>query len=104
MASAPYEKTELRLSVYDMFLYVANATMCIPEQYRRTALQDLAYKLEEWANVTRPELRDVLEMFGEKLDEMCILCNEPLPSWDAAADGEPVCDACSKEVGPRVVQ
>jgi hypothetical protein len=91
---ATYEPSNVRLSLYEIFLYVSNATLSIPEVHRHSVLQALAYKLEEWADVSRPELRDVLAQFGEELDEMCIHCNEPLASWDVEEDGEPVCDMC----------
>lgn len=86
------------MSLYDIFLYLSNATLSIPEEYRHRVVQDMAYKLEEWANVTRPELRRTLAEFGEKLDEMCIHCNEPIPDWDVEEEGqEPICPECQAQ-------
>jgi hypothetical protein len=100
MSSDPkltYEPTVLSLSVYDLFLYLSNATLCIPDIYKDRVVQGMAYKLEEWANVSRPELRDALKKLDIKLEEMCVNCNEPMPDWNAEEQGEPVCSQCSKD-------
>jgi hypothetical protein len=88
------EGPQMTMTVREIFLYLTNATLCIPEAHRHTVVQAMAYKLEEWANVTRPELRAVLAGFGDTLDEMCIHCNEPLPDWNADEQGEPCCSSC----------
>jgi hypothetical protein len=95
--SSSYTPTVLTMSVYELFLYLSNATMCIPEKYKNRVAQDMAYKLEEWANVSRPELRDALKKLDISLEEMCVNCNEPMPDWDTEEQGEPYCSQCCKE-------
>ena len=82
----------LNLSVHDIFLYLANATMRIPDIQKYRVFQDMAYKLMEWDNVPRDEIRKVLRQFGMKLDEQCESCNEPLPDYDG--QGKAKCEDC----------
>ena len=83
----------LNLSVYDIFLYLANATMRIPDIQKYRVFQDMAYKLMEWDNVGRDEICEVLREFDMKLDEFCEGCNEPLPDYDG--QGKAKCEDCS---------
>ncbi len=54
----------------------------------------MAYKLIEWDNVVRDEVRKILLQFDIKLDEICESCNELLPEHD---EGEAICDECLKQ-------
>jgi len=84
--------TTLNLSVYELFLYLANATLCISEESKNKTFQHMAYKLMEWDNVSRDEIRAVFQQFDMKLDELCEGCNEPLPDHDG--HGEAKCKEC----------
>jgi hypothetical protein len=75
-----------------MFLYLANATLRIPDDLKNRVFQDMAYKLMEWDDVKRDEIRKVLRQFDIKLDEICEDCNEPLPEHDDQGDAR--CDKC----------
>jgi len=66
--------TTLNLSIYQLYLYLANATLCVPETYRDQIFQDMAYKLLEWDGVPIQELRDVFDKLGMKLKEFCREC------------------------------
>jgi len=66
--------TTLNLSIYQFYLYLANATLCVPEKYRDQIFQDMAYKLMEWDGVPIQELRDVFDKLGIKLKEFCSEC------------------------------
>ena len=62
--------TTLNWDLYTMFLYLANAVMCIPEKYQEQVFQGMAHKILEWGpDVTREELREVMEKFGFELEE-----------------------------------
>jgi hypothetical protein len=61
--------TTLNLSIYQLYLYLANATLCVPETYRDQIFQDMAYKLLEWDGVPIQELRDVFDKLGMKITE-----------------------------------
>ena len=86
--------TTLNISIYELFLYLANATMRIPDDLKHIVFQDMASKLIEWDNVERDEVRKVLLEFDIKLDEICESCNEPLPDHH---EGEAKCTRCSSE-------
>jgi hypothetical protein len=86
-------KETLHLSLYSFFLYLANATMCIDEEAKDTVWNDMAYKLIEWNDVSRDELRAVFRAFGAKYEELCAGCNEPLPDGEEY-EGNPLCAAC----------
>ena len=82
----------LHLSLYTFFLYLANATMCIDEEAKDKVWNDMAYKLIEWNDVSRDELRAVFREFGATFEELCHGCNEPLPSEEY--EGNPLCAEC----------
>jgi hypothetical protein len=86
--------TSLNLSLYEMFLYLANATLRLDCEQKDKVFQDMAYKLMEWDDVKRDEIRKVLRQFDIKLEEICEGCNEHLPDHDG--EGEARCDECSK--------
>lgn len=93
----------LTFRLYDLFLYLSSAVICIPRKYQHEVFMGMAHKLEEWNNTSRSDLRLVFEELGIDFDESCIHCNEPLPDWDwdEAEEGEEtVCEAC-KQLPPE---
>ncbi len=83
----------------DLFLYLSNAVMCIPEQHQQTVFNDMAYKLIEWSDVPRSTLRKLLDQYGYEFEELCIYCNEEMPDWVQEDEDEPdpICDQCKAE-------
>ena len=86
-----HEKS-LNLSLYSFFLYLANATMCIDDEAKDQVWNDMAYKLIEWNDVSRDELRLVFYEFGAPFEELCHACNHKLPEGEY--EGNPLCDMC----------
>ena len=82
----------LNLSLYNFFLYLANATMCIDEEAKQQVWNDMAYKLIEWNGMPRDELRAVFREFNAPFEELCASCNEELPEDDYV--GEALCTSC----------
>ena len=86
---------DLKLSIDDMFLMLSNTTCVLGYQKQNQVIQNMAYKLEEWFNVTRDELRSALEKVGFKLDECCSMCNAEMPTFDGI--GDPICSECDSD-------
>lgn len=61
-----------------LFLYVANAVMCIPDEYQVRVFRDMAYKLHEWNNTPISELRTVLQEFDIQFNDTCSYCGEEM--------------------------
>ena len=55
----------------------------------------MAYKLIEWQNTSRCELREVFGKFDCKFQEMCSNCNEPLDECDDVES--PMCPECTNK-------
>ena len=85
--------SKLDWDVYTMFLYLANATMCIDDRSAEQVWNDMAYKLMEWHNIPRIELREVFNKFEMKFKELCADCNEEI---EESVEEKPLCDACKK--------
>ena len=75
-----------------LFLYLSHSTMCIGEEHKKQVFNDMAYKLIEWNNTSRCELRAVFRKLGCEFEELCANCNEPLESCDDVE--ETLCDEC----------
>lgn len=71
-----------------LFLYLANAVMCIPKQYQERVFIDMAHKLHEWANVPHSELKKVLEEFDIDYNNTCCVCEDEIEDDDS--------DTCEK--------
>jgi hypothetical protein len=93
------EETRLNWTLYDLFLFLSNAVMCIPDKYQQQVFNDMAYKLIEWCDTPRSELRTVFDKFSMEFEELCIHCNEEMSGWRQENEDEPdpVCDACKAE-------
>ena len=91
------KEISLHLSLYSFFLYLANATMCIDEESKDIVWNDMAYKLIEWNNTSRDELRAVFRQFNAKFEELCHGCNEDLPEGEY--EGNPLCADCKRVSG-----
>jgi hypothetical protein len=83
---------QINMSLYQFFLYLSNATMCIPIVFREKVFQDMAKKLIQWGQIKREELIDVLDRFDIVLEQNCIKCDEVIPEFDY--DTEPLCEFC----------
>ena len=75
-----------------LFLFLANSTLCIDDYSKQKVFNDMAYKLIEWNNTSRCELRAVFRKFGVDFQELCANCNEELISCDDIE--APLCDEC----------
>ena len=82
-------------SLDTLFLFLINSTMCIPHIYQDRVHNDMAYKLEEWASISRDELRTVFSKYSLDFKEKCYSCNEDMP--DFTGWGNPICKDCKKE-------
>jgi hypothetical protein len=83
--------TDLRIhDLRTLFLYLSNATMCIPYEYKKRVFMDMAFKLHEWADVPNTELRTALEEFGYEYYPPCEQCNEETEGEDF------LCNECLK--------
>jgi hypothetical protein len=76
-----------------LFLYLGYSIMALPEKDRDSVVQGMAYKLIEWDNIPRDELRTVLKKYGWKLQECCSRCNEHMPEYEEG--GDPICKDCT---------
>ena len=86
--------TTLTLDLYIFFLYLANATITLDEDLKEEVFNNMAYKLMEWDNISRCELRKVFQEFSITFEELCANCNEEL--WDYNGDEEaPLCEDCN---------
>jgi len=85
--------TTLNWDLKTLFLYLANATLCIDDKSKDKVFNDMAYKLMEWDNVSRRELRKILQEFDVKFEELCTDCNKEMPDYDGDEE-EPRCDDC----------
>ena len=92
-------KESLHFSLHSLFLYLANATLCIDEEAKDKVWNDMAYKLIEWNDVSRDEIRAVFCDFGAKFEELCHSCNEPLPIIEEEYVGNALCFECNRVSG-----
>jgi len=76
-----------------LFLYLHNATHSLNEYNKYKVFNDMAYKLMEWNNVPRCELRKVVNEFYVEFEELCTDCNEKLLDYDGDEE-EPRCENC----------
>ena len=86
--------SNLDWSLDTLFLYLSHSTMCISEEDKHKVFNDMAYKLMEWNNTSRCELRVVFRKHGCKFIEFCFNCYDELDSCDDVE--EPLCYECSK--------
>jgi hypothetical protein len=93
--------TSLIWELDTLFLYLSNATMCIPGRFQKQVFQDMAYKLMEWEGVTRTALRPVMVKYGFPLEELCSNCNEVINAEEGAeeiTEEDPRCSNCQESV------
>lgn len=88
--------TDLNINLEALFILLGNATICIPPKYTERVFQDMAYKLIEWYNVSRVDLRRVMTIHGFHLEELCYECNTHIKDRVDHNDNKPLCDECSK--------
>ena len=87
--------TTLHMDLHNFFLLALNGICTLDSDKQDEVIQNLAYKLEEWYDVTRDELRDALNKIGFKLEEVCVGCNQPMPDFDGF--GDPLCSDCDSD-------
>ena len=87
--------TTLDFDLKTMFLFLANATLSLDDTSKDRVFNDMAYKLMEWDNISRCEIRKVLKEFDVEFEELCSKCNEPLPDYEDNEE-EPKCEECKK--------
>lgn len=76
-----------------LFLYVHNATLCIPDEHRERVFKDLAYKLNEWEGIPMSILRNELKKFDVEFNDCCSYCGEEM---EDAEDGQEFCSYACK--------
>jgi len=87
--------TTLNWDMKTLFLYLQNATICIDQKSRNIVFNNMAYKLIEWENASRCEVRKVLDDMDIKFEECCSECNERLIDYEDDEE-EPKCEECKK--------
>jgi hypothetical protein len=84
--------TQLDWDLDRLFLFLSHATMCIGQQNIRRVFNDMAYKLMEWQDVSRRDLRRVFAKLDFVMEELWANCHDEL---EGPQDEEaPVCRAC----------
>jgi len=82
--------TDIQINdLHTLFLYLANATLCIPDKYKDHVFKDMACKLHEWAAVPYSELRAALAKFEIDFIHTCSRCECEIEEGD---DEE--CETC----------
>ena len=82
--------TDIQINdLHTLFLYLANATLCIPDKYKDHVFNDMAGKLHEWDNVPYSELRAALAKFDIEFTHACLNCESEIEEGD---DEE--CETC----------
>jgi hypothetical protein len=76
-----------------LFLFLANSTMCINDEAANRVWNDMAYKLMEWNNTSRCELRAVFNKFDMQFQELCSSCNDEMLDYEGDEE-EPKCESC----------
>lgn len=84
---------DIKFDLDTLFLYLLHATLYIPEKYKNVVYNDMAFKLIEWDNVNRDDLRKILSEHNIKYKELCCECNKELPE-ENEYQGDPLCDRC----------
>jgi hypothetical protein len=79
--------------IKELFLYVGQSVMCIPEQYKQNVINGFAHSLDEWASIDIDALRDAVNNIGFKMEERCYHCNELMPDFQGS--GHAICTDCS---------
>lgn len=75
-----------------LFLYVHNATWCIPDEHRERVFKDLALNLHDWENIPISVLRNELKNFDIEFNDRCCYCGNEMVD---ANDGQQFCSyAC----------
>ena len=87
---------DLNINLEALFILLGNATISLPSKYSERAFQDMAYKLIEWYNVSRVDLRNIMSVHGFQLEELCHECNTNIKDEVDPNDNKPLCDKCSK--------
>ena len=86
-----------QIDIDGMFLMLLQATaIYLTEEQQENVIQYIAYKLNEWYNVSLDELRSCMTKMGFKLREYCVECNEDMPDFNDI--GDPICDKCSSDI------
>lgn len=86
-----------------LFLYLSNAVITLNTKNANQVFQNMAYKLIEWDDIPRSELRRVFNTHGLIFEELCACCNEPLPDYEGDEE-EPRCEACLENREPLEIQ
>lgn len=62
----------------ELFIYLANATMCIPRQHGERVFIDMAFKIHEWNDIPISKLRETLKEFDIEFHDTCSYCGEKM--------------------------
>ena len=60
-----------KMTLDAFLLYLANATMCIPEEYKKRVFQDMAAKLMEWDDITVEQIRAAFAKLDMSFEPRC---------------------------------
>lgn len=81
-------KTMLNWDVSTLFLFLGQSTMFLSEKQKHRVFNDMAYKLMEWENTPRHEVRAALAKHDIPFEEHCEECGEDVDEED------PLCNEC----------
>lgn len=84
-------KTMLNWDVNTLFLFLGQSTMFLNEKQKHRVFNDMAYKLMEWENTPRHEVRAALAKHDIPFEERCAECGEDIEPND---EEHPLCDEC----------
>ena len=85
-----------RISLNSLFLYLADATLCINDEAKDNVWRDMASTLVERGVAKRDEIRYIFRKNDMHYEEFCVKCNNPLP--DEGYTGDPLCEDCEKKI------
>lgn len=86
----------LHLNLDEVFLYMTFSTLNMTQQIQHKVVNQLAYKLIEWEDVSYAEIREVFKKYGYHFDELCSNCNN-FVEYECEGTGNPLCIECSIE-------
>lgn len=84
--------TQLDWDTDTLFMFLGHSTMFLSERDKNRVFNDMAYKLIEWQNASRRDLRGILLEHEIPFEERCAECNEDIEPND---EEHPKCAECA---------
>ena len=89
--------SRIQMTHQDLFQYLLQAVMCIPDQYKQVVYMGMAHIVMEWRDAPISELRVIFRNMDIPFEELCTHCNEPLPDWEGDDNEDAVCEQCQTD-------